>query len=61
MSKMQIKLYKQSWTEQKHRIKMEYIIKNPEAWLILQILVNISRYLPAILLRVLQMALDNAF
>ena len=25
MSKMQIKLYKQSWTEQKHRLKMEYI------------------------------------
>ena len=41
MSKMQIKLYKKSWTEQKHRIKMEYIKQKPKS---VAYLTDISQY-----------------
>ena len=58
---MQIKLYKQSWTEQKHRIKVEYIKQKPKS---VACLTDISQYfkVPAChSLTVLQIALDNAF
>ena len=38
---MQIKLYKQSRTEQKHRIKMEYIKQKPKS---VAYLTDISQY-----------------